>query len=469
MKTTILKNKRFEASDLRLDASYHLSETKQIELKFSNSPYAFTSIKEQAKDVFSGNIFKRVFVSNPKNGVPYVTGSDMIKSDISSGKFISKKQADGLSKLMLKKGWILVSCSGTLGNTVYTNDLYEGKMGTQDLIRIVPNNKEVLSGFLYAYLSSKYGYTLLTQSSYGGVIKHIMPYQIENIPVPIFPPEKQEEINNLIEEAADLRVEANRLLEEAKSKLKNSTNLPDLTVENYDYFGPRSGRNLNCFFKSNKMIDTTTINAFNHSQRISDTIKKVKSSNSCVLLEEVLDNRKLFSTGSFPRIEVKKGIKLINQSDIFDIIIRGKNISRRKVDLDNLTEYGEILIAGVGTLGENETFCRVVYVNEELMSQLVSGEFIRMNTNEKFLSGYLFTWLSTDYGFRFLRSTQTGTKLCRPIQKLLLKIPVPVLEKEIMIDIHEKVVRAHTLRFQANSKENKAIHLIEKEIDSWQQ
>lgn len=47
---------------------------------------------------------------------------------------------------------------------------------------------------------------------------------------------------------------------------------------------------------------------------------------------------------------------LINQSDIFDTVIKGKYISKRNVNLSNLVEYGEVLIAGVGTLGENETF-----------------------------------------------------------------------------------------------------------------
>lgn len=46
---------------------------------------------------------------------------------------------------------------------------------------------------------------------------------------------------------------------------------------------------------------------------------------------------------------------LINQSDIFDTLIKGKRISRRNVKIDNLVNYGEVLIAGVGTLGDSES------------------------------------------------------------------------------------------------------------------
>jgi hypothetical protein len=47
-------------------------------------------------------------------------------------------------------------------------------------------------------------------------------------------------------------------------------------------------------------------------------------------------------------------------------------------------------------------------------------------------------------------------------------MPVPILEKEIMNEIHNMVTKAHTLRFQANQKEKEAIQLVEKEIEQWQ-
>ena len=126
------------------------------------------------------------------------------------------------------------------------------------------------------------------------------------------------------------------------------------------------------------------------------------------------------------------------------------------------------MIAGVGTLGENETFCRTIFAGEELEGQLVSGEFIRMKTKKGIPSGYLYAWLSSDYGFRFVRSTQTGTKLCRPIPALLKNIPVPLLEENEMKKIDAMVRKAHTKRFEALKKEDEAISMVENEISSWQ-
>jgi type I restriction enzyme, S subunit len=233
MKTIIAQNNWFAESDLRLDASFHLSDTNRLKLIYKKSPFQFSTIEKQAQIIFSGNIFKRIYVSDPDRGTPYITGSDMIKSEIDSGRYLSKKQVSGLQNLMLKKGWILVSCSGTLGNTVYTNELFEGRIATHDLIRIIPNNKDVKEGFLYAYLSSKYGYTLLTQSSYGGVVKHIEPHHIANISVPIFPNEIQQQIHNLITESAELRVNANKILEDTEGFFYNYLNIKHSTANKF--------------------------------------------------------------------------------------------------------------------------------------------------------------------------------------------------------------------------------------------
>ncbi|CAK7029110.1 Type I restriction modification DNA specificity domain protein [anaerobic digester metagenome] len=471
MRTAVIQNNSLLNSG-RIDPSYHLSESIKLKKQLLGSPYTLTTVGEKSEDVFLGNIFTRVFVKDAEHGVPYIAASDMTKSSVDSGKFVSKKQAKRLKRLMLDSDWILISCSGTLGNVVYTNDLFKNTFATHDLIRLIPDNKKLLSGFLYAYLASKYGYTLLTQSGFGGVVKHINSEHVANIPVPLFPESKQQEIHNLIVESANLRVEANRLLEEAKSKLLSYAALPQLTANNYDYFGARSeGRTASCFTKSIKNIDTTTINAFNHSSRIEKTKQQIRDCCQTIPLEKILNDRKIFSTGSFPRVEVnsENGIMLINQKDIFDTIIKGKKISRRKVKTDSLVEYGEVLIAGVGTLGESETFCRAIFANEDLQGQLVSGEFIRMKTNEKYLSGYLFAWLNSDYGFRLIRNTQAGTKLCRPIPRLFLQIPVPILEEAQMIEIDQIVKKTHTLYHLANVKENQAISLVEKEIESWQQ
>lgn len=157
---------------------------------------------------------------------------------------------------------------------------------------------------------------------------------------------------------------------------------------------------------------------------------------------------------------------MINQSDIFNQHIKGKWVVNRPQYKKYLLRKGEILIAKIGTLGENETFCRCMYVGDELNGQLVSSAFYRMSTVEGIPSGYLYAWLSSDYGFRLIRYTQYGTKQCYPNPKLLYTLPIPILEREDMDKIHTMVNEAYSKQYEANLKEKRAIKLVEKEIES---
>ena len=450
----------------RLDGSYHLSEGQIVKKKISSSPYPLLNIGEVTDRIWHAGRWKRVYVDNPKTGITLLGSSAMLKGDLSHEKLISKKYTDDIPDKILQAGWILISCSGTIGNCAFTNAQHAGKLASQHVIRLKPNN--ILgAGLIYAYLASKYGYVMLTQGTSGSVIQHIEPENVEVIPIPNFPDSFKIEVDRLIQDSSRLRDEAMFELEAADKLLKEKAGLRPLTPEDYDYFGQHSAtRKPSCFTRRSSDISSRSINAFNYSQRLERLKESLPQSRP---LRNILLNNTTFSTGSFPRIEVKKGkgVMLINQSDAFDTIINGKWISTRNVNLNNLVDYGEVIVAGVGTLGENETFCRTLFANEDLKGQLISGEFIRMKTTSDIPSGFLYAWLNSDYGFRLIRGTQAGTKLCRPIPEAFLDMPVPIFADEDMKEIDRMVRDAHIIRHLANVKELKAIAMVEAEIEKW--
>lgn len=451
---------------LRFDSSYHLSDGVTVKRDIAASPYPLMLIGKAAERIFIGGRARRVYVKDKKHGIPFLSSSDILQADLENVKLASKKYTPNIEEMTLQKGWTLITRSGTIGNCAFANAKHAQKLASEHVIRFVPNNI-LKQGYIYAYLASKPGYSLLTQGTFGAVIQHIEPAFVASLTIPVLPESFQQEVDDLIQESARLREEAADMLEKSKNLLKEKAGLDNLVSEDYDYYGHRSAdRKVSCFSIKQKEITTTTINAFNYSRRILNTKSKIQST---VPLKEVLLYNDVFSTGSFPRVEVSgnNGIMLINQSDIFDAIIKGKRISKRRVKTDNLVEYGEVLIAGVGTLGDSEKFCHVIFANEDLVGQLVSGEFIRMKTTKEVPSGYLFAWLDTDYGFRLIRNTQAGTKLCRPIPRMLLEIPVPLIDNDSMQEIDRLVREAHTKRYQANCNERKAISMVEKEIESW--
>lgn len=466
MKTTLLSVNTISSAN-RFDASYHLSDGVHSRQVVRQSPYKIITVGDASQKIFHAGRWKRTYVSVAQNGVPLVGSSDMLKSDLTTLKRISRKFTPDFADKKLEKGWILISCSGTIGNSVFTTKEHAEKLASQDVIRIIPNDI-LRSGYVYAFLSSSYGFNLLTQGTFGAVIQHIEPANVSSIPIPVMPESFQQRIDDNIQKASTLREVAADLIAQAERRMKEAAGLEELTVDDYDYFGPRNDRRNSAINAVNiRDIGTTSFNAFCHSSRIQTVRERV---NNSVSIKDILQNNAPFSTGSFPRVEVKegKGVMLINQSDIFDTIVKGKWISKRKVNLDNnLVSYGEVLVAGVGTLGENETFCRAIFANEDLVGQLVSGEFIRMKCNDKVPSGYLYTWLNSDYGFRLIRATHSGTKLCRPIPRLFLEIPVPIIDRDKMDEIDLMVRTAFTKRHEAYNLEKEAIRLVEAEIDKW--
>ena len=474
MRKGIINSKSFFNAEagLRIDPDIYLSEGSVIRNELKNLPYQRSTVGENAADVFCGNIFSRFFVSKPDHGMPYLSASDTMLADLDTGRYLSKKQASSLSYLMLKKDWILVTCSGTLGNLTYTNRNFENHIATHDLIRIIPNSNKVNRGTLYAFLSSKFGYYQITQSQFGGVVKHINAEQTKGIVVPVFPDIFQQEVDKLIQESAVLREQATILVKDAKALLKLEAGLPDLTVEDYNYFIPRyEGRAVSTFSRNIKELGTISFNAFNYSERVRINILERLKSIKNISFYDALDENKLRSPSGVAVTELKEGhgIMLINQSDIFNRIVKGKWVPKKQKYTKDLLEEGEILIAKIGTLGENETFCRCIYVGEELKGQLISSAFYRFKPSNKIPSGYLYAWLSSDYGFRLIRSSQYGTKQCYPNPSILYNYPVPIIDDDKMKEVDRMIKDAHHLMHLANDNERKAIAMVEAEIEKWNQ
>jgi len=466
MKHNTIKS-NFISHNSRFNASYFLNDDALNSYKIEQHKNRCLQLFEIA-EVYNPPIFKRQFCQKSDNAVQYCQSGDVTNLLEGSVVFINKKQAEKVGSIV-RINQILVTGFGTIGNTKLVNELSEGISYANNVCRIEANS-DIPFGYIYAFMSSKYGKSQLNKNSSGSVVRYIEAPGIKKTFIPIVSDIKLFKSHNLILESLNLRVEANKMLNDISEKIKKLLSLNDLNNSEYESFGNSNfNRKVSTFSRKITEINLATINAFNYSKKIELLRNKFSSSNSRSLLS-CLDEKGLFSTGSFKRLETvsEKGIKLINQSDIFNSKIIGKNISRKFIGNSRLVDYGEVLIAGVGTLGEGETFCRVIFANELIENQLVSGEFIRMNTNEDIPSGYLFALLRSDYGFRIIRSTQSGTKLCRPINRLLEQMSIPILSKEEMDDIDLIVKKAHTNYYLAAVKENQAIDLIEKEIDAWQ-
>lgn len=455
MKTVTIKHSWFSESGLRFDASFHLSDgvnTKRIVEKYC--PYPTTTLGAEAEELFKGNIHKRVYVTSPEHGHMFFTASDMFRSEVDSGKFISKKYSPHLEELELKKDWILVTRSGTLGKVVYVTEDYDGKIGTDDLVRIKPAENQIKRGYLYAYLSSKYGYGLLTQSGYGGVVKHIEPHHVENIKIPILPESKQQQIHQLILEASKLRVEANKLLKEATTYFEEF--IGDTEVNLSFQTGVVNSRYLNKFYKR---LD-------GQFQLLWKDLKNEEKKD--IKYYELRSLAKsIFVGGRGKRFYTEKGVPFLSSSNmmLFNPKRDCKRISKKTPGLQSMmvSKY-DILISRSGTVGNT------VLVGDDLADTAISEHALRLVINsDKISPNYVFCFLKTKYGMKCLEASSFGSVIITLNEDLIGNIKLPVLDENHQKNIGDKIEVYLQKMDEATLKENEAINLIEKEIESWQE
>lgn len=442
METLIANKKWLGENSLRLDASFYMSDGIKTILVFNKSNKEIKPLSEVTESIFYGGRDRRNYVTNPETGIPFIKGADITLADFSKLKTISRRRTKNLSSYFLKEEWILVTRSGTIGNTAYVNKDFIGKAASDDIIRIVP--KDIKSGFLYAYLTSKYGNALITHGKYGAVIQHIEPEHIAHIPVPIFPKEKQEQIHNLITEAATLRVEANRLLEEA--------------VEVFD-------KTFIC--KNNSKINSISIRSI-HSRF--DAISVIENSKvETVINKHPIEwvsinsiSKKIFIGPRSKRNYVKKGIPFLSGSELQKANPTKVEKFLTQKDANPFIVHKDwLLITRSGTIG-----------NISLILPILDGygatdDAIRvvLKDNSNLSSKYLFAFLSSNFGKTCIQKDTFGSVIQHINEEQVGNILVPIIDVD---KIEQKIEKYCGFINKSIVYENQAISLVENEIALWQ-
>lgn len=339
MKTSVVPSCELISNGNRADASFHLSDAINVKRQIAHSPYPCIPIDKVASRIFHAGRWKRAYVNSKEHGIELLGSSDMLKADLSDIKLISKKYTPDIEDKRLKAGWILISCSGTIGNTVYTTKQHAEKLASQDVIRLVPNDI-LRGGLVYAYLSTSYGYALLTQGTFGAVIQHIEPQHVASILIPKFPQAFQDHIDSLIRQSATLREQAQSALDEAVKMVEDM--FPLLTISNQ---GIANSKDI--FSSLGKRFEA----AF-HQSLGGEYDNYIKEHFRWQPLSEWAS---VSRPDLFKRYYVENGLMFLGGKDIFLSIPKSeKFVSKTKTpDIPSLTiKEGEILLPRSGTIGD---------------------------------------------------------------------------------------------------------------------
>ena len=381
MKTASISFREVKGFGFRFDAPVHLSEGVSAKRLMQSCPYELLTIGDVSERVWHAGRWRRVYVNNPNNGITLLGSSAILKSDLSKEKMISVKYTEDKEDKALKKGWTLISCSGTIGNCAFANAQHAEKLASQHVIRVSPNNI-LREGVIYAFLASKYGYSMLTQGTFGSVIQHIEPENVKSIPIPHFPETFQKEVDDLMQESARLREEAVDALEVAKGLIM------DFCQE--EYATTRLKRFVSVKIKG---VCSTLNTRFDPTIYINKGVQWVKSiQKQSTRLGDL--NVKMWYPGIFKRAYVENGLPYLKGSSVFDVnpFKTCDHLSKaRTPKLDDLwLKEGMLLITCAGACG----LVKMITKEYEDKGAIGSPDIIRLVSNDTlFTTEYIFAYL----------------------------------------------------------------------------
>lgn len=464
MKIKQIPSTRLEHNGRRLDCGPYMSgsiEDRELLSKIPTSP-----LKELTAGfnggIYNGPQFVRNYVTDPEHGVPFLTTSSMLHSDLSTLPLLSKSDAfsKNLRYLKIEEGMTLITCSGSIGRMAFSRKAMVGAWSNQDIMKVVADPGHVLPGYLHAYIAGRFGVPLIVSGTYGAVIQHIEPHHISNLPVPRLGTIEQA-AHKLVQQAADELSESSFLIVAATNSLFEQAGLQESLNHKYLDDDRRQGWTESSF-------NAFSLRALNYDPRAKDlwdAIMSIKHDR----LGDVVDRSNFEGHIVFKRIDAdpEYGIRLVGQRDAFQLRPEGRWISKKSIEgLGLQVPPGTTIIPCHGTFGESELYCRATLVTERTSQYAYSGDFYRCIPKDGAItSGYLYAFLRSRFAFRMIRSISTGSKQQYQHPVLMANMPIPRLNVEKEQEIAAMVDRAGYLRDHALELEDQAVALVERTIE----
>lgn len=397
--------------------------------------------------------FKRIWVG-PGHGVPFFNGAEVISMRPRASGYISRKLTEKLNELFVEQHQVLVTRSGTVGNVGLCNKTLAGSAVTEDVIRISCADKHT-AGYIAAFLRTKYGRLQLRQESYGSVVTHIEPDHLKNIVIPDLHPLQRGEIGKLFLEAAQCRDDANDLIDasdillherlklpwlsdsahEARNKdravVKASALMGRLEASYHDPLAMKAEKNL-----TGVSFDVASVG----DRRVTKEVRAVTKFRKRVYVPHggipMLSSKQLFQIAP---VDVKRLAKGAHTKDLKEIALKRNMVA----------------VTCSGTIG------RIQIIPAYMEGWTANQHATRLIPADEMNPGYLYAWLSSDYGQNLLTRHSYGSVILEIDRDMIASVPVALPSSAVTNEIGDLVLKANELRHEAWNKEKKAIQYLE--------
>lgn len=447
----------------RLEASVYDVESKQAYTRVKNGVYPavdLIGLDSPVQKAHYGGRLKRNYVEKySENSIGFIGSSEML--DISPQPIKFMVDDERVSNLHAKRGTVLISRSGTIGNMSFVNETLEKFLISEHAMRLECNS---YPGYVYAYLKTKTGQALIRSNIYGSVIQQIEPEHLASIPIPNAPNEVKSKIDELVSQSYSLRDESNALVETATQLMIEELRLP--IIENFDVE----------YFKKGAPVDTFNVKLSNMECRLDasyhvpivDAITHYLKKN-CGELTTISDERiskEIILPGRFKRIYVEEGVGrvFIGGKQLWELDPCNKkylSLSQHRDRIEKQLELHEnmTLITCSGTIG------KVALVGKHWENWAANQHIIRIVPADDSIAGYLNIFLASDYGYPLITRHTYGAVIDEIDDTHVSRIPIPLLRNhDVQLQINALALEANKKRYEAYKLEQKALEIMDKEI-----
>jgi hypothetical protein len=387
-------------------------------------------------------------------GIPFIGSSEMLEVKPNPTKFVDKSFLDNYG---VRRGQVLLSRSGTIGRTSFVNRTLEGNCVSEHALKITAN----YAGYVYAYLSTEVGRSIVKSFTYGAVIDEIEPEHLKNLPIPNAPEEIKRSIHDAVIASYDLRDQSNDLIDEAQRLLYKALGLPEKMDLKPKYYAPQAG--FRCFTMSSNELNNRFDVSY-HLPEIKEILSLIsKQAAEVTTLGDPRISKEIILAGVFKRTYVNKdlGTPFLGGRDITQLapkVDKYLSYSVHKVRIHKELEVFEnyILISDRGTIG------KVQIVPKHWNGWAVSQNIIKLIPISSSIAGYIYIYLQTSLGQALIKRETYGSVVDMIDDNNVASIPIPLLKDNSMQSrINDLVLQANELRYQAYLKEQEALQQME--------
>jgi type I restriction enzyme S subunit len=461
MKVKSILSSWISRDGLRLDCNPYMTGALEARIRLDELSCPKERLEHLCEGGISGLVnagrITRQWVEDLAYGIPFLTSTSILQADLSKLRFISKRAVLDNPKLLIRKGYTLITRAGSIGRMSYARPDMDGMACTEDVLRVIPDREKVPPGYLYAFLSSRFGVPMVTSGTYGAIIQHIEPDHIAGLPVPRLGEEMEMRVHDEIEGAAKARSQAAKHKHNSSQLLLNGLGLVDYTSADT----PTSFAAFDV-----KSSELSRFDAAFHSP----TCRLASAQLAAAAPETRLlsDLARVFTPGIFKRRYVDApefGYPYFSGTELFqlDALPRGY-LAKKWCGIEEYrVKSGWLLIQDAGQIGG--LIGTVVRVPPYFDGSVVSNHLMRIAAENLEVAAFLFALLSSAYGYRAIVRNAFGSSIPQLDPKHIGRLTIPWPSESLRAEVASEVLHAWKLEDVAVGREREGVALVERAIE----